>query len=72
MSVRVELADELLESLVDAGLLTRATVAGRYSVSKLVSVFASAVRLNGVVSSVALIDRRARRSVVGQVRRGTT
>jgi hypothetical protein len=57
---------------VDAGLLTRATVAGRYSVSRLVSVFASAVRLNGVVSSVTMIDRRARRFAVGQAQCGTT
>jgi len=41
MGIPVVAADELLESLVDAGLLRRAMVAGRYGVSTLVSVFAA-------------------------------
>jgi DNA polymerase III delta prime subunit len=41
MNIPMDSADELLESLVDAGLLTRTSVTGRYSVSTLVSVFAA-------------------------------
>lgn len=36
-----EAADELLESIVDAGLLHRADVAGRYAIPELVKVFAA-------------------------------
>ncbi|MFG2043637.1 NB-ARC domain-containing protein [Dactylosporangium sp. NPDC048998] len=39
----VEAADRALEQLVDAGLLTRATLAGRYCVPVMVSIFAAAV-----------------------------
>jgi hypothetical protein len=39
--VAVETADELLESLVDAGLLRRDNASGRYAVSPLVGVFAA-------------------------------
>jgi hypothetical protein len=41
MDISIDAADELLESLVDAGLLTRANSAGRYGISTLVSVFAA-------------------------------
>jgi hypothetical protein len=40
----VHCADEVLESLVDAGLLVRAQVGGRYSVSAMVSAFAATAR----------------------------
>ncbi|MET0134656.1 MAG: NB-ARC domain-containing protein, partial [Kibdelosporangium sp.] len=53
MAVPIEAADELLESLVDAGLLVRATVAGRYTVSRLVSVFAADIRLDAVPAPLA-------------------
>jgi hypothetical protein len=39
MGTDIGSSDELLESLVDAGLLTRAGVAGRYYISTLVSMF---------------------------------
>jgi hypothetical protein len=41
--ISVEAADQALEQLVDAGLLTRASFAGRYCVPVMVSVFAAAV-----------------------------
>jgi hypothetical protein len=41
MDVAVETADELLESSVDAGLLRRADVAGRYAIPALVKIFAA-------------------------------
>jgi hypothetical protein len=41
MGISVHAADELLESLVDVGLLTRANSVGRYGISTLVSVFAA-------------------------------
>jgi hypothetical protein len=42
--VPVHAADEVLESLVDAGLLTRANKAGRYRMSTLVSAFVASAR----------------------------
>jgi hypothetical protein len=44
MSIGVGTADELLESLVDTGLLTRADGAGRYRVSTLLGAFAADAR----------------------------
>ncbi|KDN18732.1 ATP-binding protein [Amycolatopsis rifamycinica] len=41
MGVATETAEELLESIVDAGLLRRADVAGRYAIPTLVGVFAA-------------------------------
>jgi NB-ARC domain len=41
IDIPMDSADELLESLVDVGLLTRTSVTGRYGVSTLVSVFAA-------------------------------
>ncbi|WP_410612612.1 helix-turn-helix domain-containing protein [Amycolatopsis sp. lyj-109] len=41
MDIPVETADELLESSVDAGLLRRADVAGRYAIPALVKIFAA-------------------------------
>ncbi len=41
MGVAIETADELLESIVDAGLLRRADFAGRYAIPELVRVFAA-------------------------------
>jgi hypothetical protein len=43
MGLSVDVADQTLEALVNAGLLTRATLAGRYSVPVMVSAFAAAV-----------------------------
>jgi DNA polymerase III delta prime subunit len=42
MGISAVMAEELLESLVDAGLLTQANVAGRYCISTLLSAFAAA------------------------------
>jgi hypothetical protein len=39
MDIPIDSADELLESLVDAGLLTQANAVGRYGISTLVSAF---------------------------------
>jgi hypothetical protein len=47
LGISIESADDVLESLVDAGLLTRANVGGRYCVSALVSVFAADARRSG-------------------------
>ena len=44
LQVPVDAGEELLESLVDAGLLGRADGAGRYAVSALLGVFAAEVR----------------------------
>jgi hypothetical protein len=44
MGITIDSADEALESLVDAGLLTRANVGGRYRVPPMVSVFAAGAR----------------------------
>jgi hypothetical protein len=41
MGTSADMAEELLESLVDVGLLTQANVAGRYYISMLVSAFAA-------------------------------
>lgn len=68
MGISVDAADELLESLVDAGLLCRGQVAGRYSVSRLVSVFALNMRSDDVPPPVPLVDRRARRTVFESLR----
>ncbi|HEV2780956.1 MAG TPA: NB-ARC domain-containing protein [Actinophytocola sp.] len=44
MNVPVDTTDELLESLVDAGLVRHSAVAGRYDIPALVSVFAGEMR----------------------------
>jgi hypothetical protein len=74
MGVPIEAADELLESLVDAGILQRATVGGRYSVSPLLSAFVADAHRDAGPAPVTLVDRRARRTVIEPVRRlpGTT
>jgi hypothetical protein len=69
MGVPVDFADELLESLVDVGLVRRANVAGRYSVSALVSAFAASVRKDAGAPAVTLVDRRAKRTVIETLRR---
>jgi hypothetical protein len=61
LDVAVDEADDALESLVDAGLLTRASVAGRYRVSTLVGAFAEHVRHEAARLGSALRDRRAQR-----------
>jgi DNA-binding IclR family transcriptional regulator len=60
LEIRAEAADELLESLVDAGLLTRAETAGRYRVSTLVSVFAAGIRRDTAHSAAPPTVPRAR------------
>jgi hypothetical protein len=62
MGISTHSADELLESLVDVGLLTRANAAGRYFVSTLVGVFAGgmqrdATRLAVPLPTAAVHDR---------------
>jgi hypothetical protein len=63
LDISIDSADELLESLVDAGLLTRATVAARYSLSTLARVFAVDVQRDSTHLAVPLVDRRAQRAV---------
>jgi hypothetical protein len=67
LGVPVDAADQLLEALVDAGLLTRATVAGRYGVSRLVRAFAADLHHDASHVAVQLVDHRARRGRVGSV-----
>ncbi|GGS42947.1 MULTISPECIES: NB-ARC domain-containing protein [Actinokineospora] len=63
MTVSVRDADDLLESLVDAGLLTRSGVASRYRVSPLVGVFASDAERDAGQRTPLLVERRARRGL---------
>ncbi|MGI5237794.1 NB-ARC domain-containing protein [Dactylosporangium sp. CA-139066] len=65
LGVAVDEADDALESLVDAGLLTRASVAGRYRVSTLVGAFAEHVRHEAAQLGSPLRDRRAQRETAG-------
>jgi hypothetical protein len=60
LGIRAEAADELLESLVDAGLLARAEIAGRYRVSTLVSVFAAGIHREAAQSAAPPLVPRAR------------
>ncbi|WP_202797623.1 MULTISPECIES: NB-ARC domain-containing protein [Protofrankia] len=69
MGVPIESADELLESMVDAGLLRRASVAGRYSVSRLFSAFAGNVQRDAEPLSVSLVEGGARRVSLEPLRR---
>ncbi len=71
MGILIETADELLESVVDAGLLQRANVAGRYAVSRLVSVFAAERQRdpNALAAPVPLVGRRARKTAFESLRR---
>jgi hypothetical protein len=72
-------ADDMLESLVDAGLVTRATVAGRYRVSRLVGAFTAAVQRDAApaavqrdaASAAVPVDRRGQRSRPAAERRRT-
>jgi hypothetical protein len=64
--VAVHTADELLESLVDAGLLTRTSSAGRYRMSTLVSAFIAGVRFDaGHVVAPAVDGERAEEPTAG-------
>jgi hypothetical protein len=54
LGTSTESADELLESLVDAGLLTRANAAGRYCISTLVSVFAASTQRDAMYPLIPL------------------
>jgi hypothetical protein len=69
MDVSVDTADELLESLVDTGLLTRSGAAGRYRMSRLVSVFAMDAQRDAIQMTVPLVDRRMQLAVVEQPQR---
>jgi hypothetical protein len=64
MGVCIESADELLESLVDAGLLTRANAAGRYGISTLVSVFAAGTQREATHLAVPLPGAALRDRVI--------
>lgn len=52
LDMPIEAADELLESLVDGGLVRRGAVAGRYSVSGVVRAFAAGLRRDRELASV--------------------
>jgi hypothetical protein len=67
MGTSADMADELLESLVDAGLLTRASVPGRYYISTLVSAFAAGAQ-HGVTYMTASLGCRAGRRDRGMSR----
>jgi DNA polymerase III delta prime subunit len=69
LGMPLEQADELLESLVDAGILRRAGVAGRYSAAALVSAFVVDAHRDADPVPVTLVDRRARRTLIGSIRR---
>ncbi|WP_250291544.1 NB-ARC domain-containing protein [Frankia sp. CiP1_Cm_nod1] len=69
MGIPIGSADELLESMVDAGLLRRASVAGRYSVSRLFSAFAGNVQRDAGPLPVSLVDGGARRVALEPFRR---
>lgn len=64
MGIPIDSADELLESLVDTGLLRRANVAGRYNVSTLVNVFAADVQRDATHPALPMADRMGRRTVL--------
>jgi DNA polymerase III delta prime subunit len=70
MGIMIETADELLESVVDAGLLQRANVAGRYAVSRLVSVFAAERQRDphSFAAAVPMAGRRARKTAFESLR----
>ncbi|HET6288840.1 MAG TPA: NB-ARC domain-containing protein [Amycolatopsis sp.] len=71
MGIMIETADELLESVVDAGLLQRAHVAGRYAVSRLVSAFAAERQRepSPFAAAVPMVGRRSRKTVFASLRR---
>jgi DNA polymerase III delta prime subunit len=54
MGICADSADDLLESLVDAGLLTRANAGGRYGMSALVRVFAAGTKRDAAFLTVPL------------------
>jgi hypothetical protein len=56
MEISADSADELLESLVDVGLLARASAGGRYRMSPLVSAFATSAKLDAAQWAVPLPD----------------
>ncbi|MFI9456194.1 NB-ARC domain-containing protein [Amycolatopsis sp. NPDC052450] len=70
MGIMIETADELLESVVDAGLLQRASVAGRYAVSRLVSAFAAERQRepSPFAAAVPMAGRRARKNAFESLR----
>ncbi|EME60819.1 NB-ARC domain-containing protein [Amycolatopsis decaplanina] len=70
MGIMIETADELLESVVDAGLLQRANVAGRYAVSRLVSAFAAERQREpgAFAAAVPMAGRRTRKNAFESLR----
>ncbi|KFU77110.1 NB-ARC domain-containing protein [Amycolatopsis lurida] len=70
MGIMIETADELLESVVDAGLLQRANVAGRYAVSRLVSAFAAERQREPgpFAAAVSMAGRRTRKNAFESLR----
>jgi hypothetical protein len=65
MNVPVDTMDELLESLVDAGLVQHSSATGRYDIPVLVGAFAEEMRHDIVTAPVDLAGRRARRAARG-------
>ncbi len=65
MAITVDSADELLESLVDAGLLTLAGVGGRYCMSTLATMFAVGEEDDTFPMPVPLASRRSQLAVFG-------
>lgn len=65
MNVSTDNADELLESLVDAGLVRHCAVPGSYDVPVPVGAFAEEVRRDIAAAPVDLASRRARRAAAG-------
>jgi hypothetical protein len=70
MDVAIGSADDLLESLVDAGLLARGSVDGRYDLSTLVSAFAADARRDAAQAAHPLAALRDRRLAADTPRRG--
>ncbi|WIY05758.1 NB-ARC domain-containing protein [Amycolatopsis mongoliensis] len=68
LDIRTTDADELLESLVDAGVLRRATIGDRYTVPRLAGVFAAETSPATLPAPISLAERRARRSVLAAPR----
>jgi hypothetical protein len=65
MGVSVDTADELLESLVDAGLVRHSAATGQYGIPALVGAFAEEIRQNVVIAPADLAAAGARRTTTG-------
>jgi hypothetical protein len=69
VDITITTADDLLESLVDAGLLVRGSVDGRYDMSTLVSAFARDAHRDATQAAQPLITLRDRRLAAESPRR---